>query len=73
MLDRLNNIKVLKTYKQVNKSKEGAWIIQQVHLLKIRSGILCTYPQPITARLRLSRCNKILNEADITSIKVYHK
>ena len=40
---------------------------------KIRSEIVVTYPQPITTRLRLSRSNKILNEADITSIKVYHK
>ena len=73
MLDQLNKIKVLKTYKQVNKSKEGAWIISQVHLLKRRSEYRETYPQPITTRLRLSRSNKILNEADITSIKVYHK
>ena len=40
---------------------------------QIRSEIVVTYPQPITTRLRLSRSNKILNEADITSIKVYHK
>ena len=41
--------------------------------LKIGSELQYTYPQPITTRLRLSRSNKILNEADITSIKVYHK
>lgn len=42
-------------------------------ITKIRSEILFTYPQPIITRLRLPRNNKILNEADITSIKVYHK
>lgn len=41
--------------------------------IRIYLIILFTYPQPIITRLRLPRNNKILNEADITSIKVYHK
>ena len=32
-----------------------------------------TFPQPINNRLRLSIIDEILNEADITSIKVYHE
>ena len=38
-----------------------------------RSKSILTFPQPINNRLRLSIINKILNEADITSIKVYQK
>ncbi len=55
------------------KTKNVHGLYHMFTYLKIGSELQYTYPQPITTRLRLSRSNKILNESDITSIKVYHK